>query len=26
VTFNGRALGPAGAPGEVVKAEWVATR
>ena len=26
VTFNGRSLGPVGAAGEVVKAEWVATR
>lgn len=26
VTFNGRGLGPVGAPGEVVKSEWIATR
>jgi cytoskeletal protein RodZ len=26
LTFNGRTLGRAGPPGEVVKAEWVATR
>jgi cytoskeletal protein RodZ len=26
LTFNGRSLGPAGASGEVVKAEWLATR